>query len=218
MADINLTSPVTDGDTVTAQTLHDLIETATFSGLSTGDFAAGLALIWSGASSPDPSLYSYWWSTHHFEPLLFVYARPFNIWLAVGPDRFDFPMKAAKGIKKGSPVIAAGASLVTTAANATLNWVGFAQNTAVSGAWLPVACCGIGWIQSLASGTPGKTFTTHGAAEGYVRASGSDTASNATFAFGIYLDNPLAGNSWSGVSLHGFRALIWGPKYNKGLG
>jgi hypothetical protein len=223
MAAVNLTSPVTEGDTVTSQTLHDMIETATITGLTAADLAGSAQIVFSDASPPDPSLYSFWFETHHYEPLLRVYARPFNIWLAAGPDRFEIPFRATEPIFRGAALVSGGASLCSIAGtNASLNWIGFAQDSAASGTWVPVAHCGVGWVAADPHGAPVATraFGLVGAVAGKTTSLNYVTASTATspLAFGIYLDNPQAGQTWTGCSLLGVRAFIWGPKSITGLG
>jgi hypothetical protein len=222
MADVNLTSPVTDGDTVTAQTLHDLIETATISGLTAADLSNQAQVVFADGTAPDASLYSFWWDTNHWDPVLRVYARPFNIWLAVGPDRFEVPLMAAEPIFKGAVLVSAGASLVGIATGPTLNVVGFAQDTAASGAYVPVASCGIGFVAADADAgfASLEVFTAVGAAAGKVVTANYGAASGATnvVALGMLLDSAIAGQSWTGVTLHGFRAFLWGPKNKTGFG
>lgn len=223
MADVNLTQPVTDGDTVTAQTLHDLIETATITGLTAADLAAGAQVIVAQAAAPDASLYSYWWKTETWEPLLFVYARPYDIWLAAGPDRFDFPMRAAEPIFKGACLVASGPTNVGIATDPTLNVIGFAQDSAVSGAWVPVACCGLGWVATDADGASAdsEVFTAVGAVAGKVVTANfgtSSTATNGLVYLGVFIDDPSTNNTWTQCSLHGMRSMIWGPKRNLGFG
>lgn len=222
MADVNLTQPVTDGDTVTAQTLHDLIETATLTGLTAADLSSGAQVVVAQAAAPDASLYSFWWKTEHWEPLLFVYARPFGIWCAAGPDRFDIPLMAAEPIFKGACLISAGASMVGIATGPTLNVVGFAQDTAVSGAYVPVATCGIGWVAADPAGSSEAqmAFTAVGANAGKVVSAGYNSSSNATsvVALGVFIDDPQAGQTWTQCSLNGLRALLWGPKSTVGFG
>jgi hypothetical protein len=222
MADVNLTSPVTDGDTVTAQTLHDLIETATISGLTAADLSRGAQVILSDSAAPDASEYSYWWDNNHWDPVLRVYARPFNIWLAVGPDRFEFPLQASEPIFKGAVLVSAGASMVGIATGATLNVVGFAQDSAASGAWVPVATCGIGWVAGdpQADAASMEVFTAVGADAGKVVTANWLGASTPTsvVALGSFIDDPRDGQTWTGASLHGFRAFLWGPKSSVGFG
>jgi hypothetical protein len=221
MADVNLTAPVTDGDTVTAQTLHDMIETATFGNLTGADLSDNATLCVAQASPPSPSEYAYWWDTHEYDPVMRVYSTDHQIWLACGPDRFEYPLQNWSGgaIAKGALAIPAGANKFTIATGPTLNFAGFAQDSAASGAWAPIACCGIGWVavDPDASFASLEVFTALGAAAGKVRTANWNTASTATNAIALGMAIDGLTNGWTGVSLHGLRAVIWGPKMNTGL-
>lgn len=221
MADINLTQPVTDGDTVTAQILHDMIETATLTGLTAADLSSNVQVLVAQAAAPDPSLYSFWWRTESWEPLLYVYATPYDIWLAAGPDRFDIPFQASEPLFKGACVVSAGASQVGIATGPTINVIGFAQDTAVSGAWVGVATCGLGWVSApiQADGASQEAFTAVGADAGQVVTANFNLASNATsvVCLGVYIDSLVANQTWTQASLNGARALIWGPKRTIGF-
>lgn len=231
MATLNLTSPIVDGDTVTAQTLHDLIETATVGGITGADLASGIQLIVSQDSAPSPSEFTYWWDSRAHDHVLRVWAQPFDVWLTVGPDRFELPFRNAAGqlLEPGMLMVAAGASEATIATGATLNILGFCQATTASGAYAPVATCGIGFVRVEMESTDVATsspLTPLGARAGWLkRASTSASVSTVTNAAVICatLIDPVRANGahnaadWTGVSLYGFRALLFGPRSSGSL-
>lgn len=221
MADVNLNAPVTDGDTVTAQTLHDMIETVTFQNLTGADLSDNATLCVAQGSSPNPSEYRFWWDTRQFDPVMRVWHDEYNVWLAAGPDRFEYPLQNWSGETQpmGALVIPAGTKKFTVASSPSLNYAGFLQNTCASGAWGAICCMGFGFVaaDSDAGFASNEVFTALGAAAGKVRTANWNAASSATNAIALGVSIDGLNNPWSGVSLYGLRAWIWGPKMNQGL-
>lgn len=147
MASFTRSTTIDSDTTVTAQTLHDLIEQCTIS-FSLSDVAGGgIKAIHGGTGEPSPSAYPLWFCPDPFDPVMRVWDDLRQIWLTFGPDRFEFPMKNAYGatIPKGAVVVASGASEFTLASSPSLNCLGFIQDTCASGAWGKICSCGIGW-------------------------------------------------------------------------
>lgn len=223
MATLNVDTSIQDGDTVTAATLHSLIEDASVDGLVGSDFAPGSNLLVAQSTAPDPSEYAFWFDTRYIEgQVVRVYAAPWNIWLTIGPGRFEVPFQAVEPFRSGSLVVhSSGPSQCGIATGASINVLGFAQDTAASGAWIPICPCGLGWV-AWASGTtdsgavrnaalitrwnPAGTVSTPG---GYNTAGGGGVPLP-ELAFGFLLDNTVE------KSL-GRYAIIWGPKEPRSL-
>jgi hypothetical protein len=205
---------------VTSQTLHNLIEHALVSGISASDLIAGTHFVSVGTATPNPSSYPIWYSNDYDDPILRVYARPWNVWLAVGPDRFEIPLlnSAATTVAMGCLVVANGASDFTLATSPSLNALGFAQATIAAGAYGPVATCGIGWvlhISSVSAGTQsqgptaGDGLRAYGCPAGGIYGVGLSNNGGSGPFFGMFLENNRSGASGS---YSRFRAHIWGPK------
>jgi hypothetical protein len=198
-----------------------MIETATLGNLTASDLSDEANLCVAQASSPSASEFKFWWDTHEYDPVFRVYSPEHELWLAAGPDRFEFPLQNWSGgaTPKGAVIIPAGLNKFTIATGPTLNVLGFAQESAASGAWVPVATCGIGWVAADPDAAFGsnEAFTAIGAVAGKVVTANWGTASTATniVCLGASIDS--LNNGWSGVSLHGIRAQLWGPKLNTGL-
>lgn len=149
MAVMTRGTTVTSTTTVTAQTLHDLIELAQVGTVVPSDIEGGTTqLIRSQAGEPNASIYPFWYSTDPVDPIFRVYARPWNIWLAVGPHRIEVPLLngSATSLRMGTLVVAhTSPSTFTIGTNPSLNAIGFLQASTASGAYGPVAIKGIGW-------------------------------------------------------------------------
>lgn len=149
---LNRTVTITTDTVVTAQTLHNLIETCTVSGLAPTDLLGSYAGVAYQATAPNPTVNPYWFCSDQRDPVLRVWAAPFNIWLTVGPDRFEIPFRngSATTINWGALVSPAGPSEFSLASNPSLNALGFLQgypaSTCVSpGDWGAICSVGIGW-------------------------------------------------------------------------
>ena len=84
MASLIRGTTITPTTLVTSATLHALIEQATLVGITGTDFSGGFT-IKTDSSTPNPSLAPYWFDPHIDDPVMRVFATPWNIWLAVGP-------------------------------------------------------------------------------------------------------------------------------------
>lgn len=199
-----------------------MIETSTLTNLTGADLAAGAQLIASQISPPNPSEFRFWWSTRYEDQLLRVFAAPWNIWIAVGPDRFEVPFRNDSGdtLRKGALVIPAGASAFSIATGPSINVIGFLQETTASGAFGPVASCGVGFVSAEVTTTAqsGKALSSRNAIAGSVMADGGDSSSNASGPIYAALIDDATGGGWTGVTEHGFRAILWGPKTQFGFG
>lgn len=224
MATLSVATPIVDGDTVTSQTLHDLIENASISGLTGAALGEGATLCVVSATAPSSANYKYWWDSNDVGgQVLRVYASPWNIWVTVGPERVEVPLVANEPIKKGALVVAAGHSLCGLATRPSLTGLGFAQDTALSGTAVPIAICGLGFV-SVQSGVSNPAAPAAGQAlvaqwtnagdvatpAGYNCAGGGSCVPMAQVGFGVLLEQYSAERSdyFSG----GARAIIWGPK------
>lgn len=206
--------------TVTAGTLHTLIESALVSGISASDFAADTHSIFVGTSAPNPSVFPLWYSSDPVDPVLRVFATPFDIWLAVGPDRFEIPLKNSGDATAplGALVCSTSASTFFVATSPSLNAIGFLQATTAAAAWGPVATCGIGFalhISSVSAGASTNIPTTGGGIKAYGSPAGGcynegiGSGGGTGPFFGMWLEGNRSGASGSNSA---FRALIWGPK------
>jgi len=225
MASLIRGTTITPTSQVTAATLHALIEQATLIGLAGSDFSGGFT-IKTDSSTPNPSLFPYWFESGMDDPVLRVFAAPWNIWLTVGPDRFEIPFRNASGTDciKGALVVASGASEFTIATSPSLNAIGFLQATTAAGANGPVATVGIGWalfcssvsISSPAGGNPDEqhAVVTRGCRAGTVAGYSIDTAEGSGPMFGMWLESDRSGASGS---MSPKRIRIWGPRLTTGF-
>lgn len=226
MARLSRTQNISVTDTVSANTLHQLIETATISGISGNDFSTTGGIFFPCVTnvSPNPTIAPFWYNPDHTDPVFRVYARPWNIWLTVGPDRFEVPLRNASGAPapRGALVVASGASDFTLAANASINALGFLQGPTAAGAYGPVALCGIGFAL-YGSGNSGSTDPTagtaliaRGALPGYVAAMDIMNSEGSGPMFGQWLEGFSSASNASG---HGalLRAHIWSPRLTTGF-
>jgi len=235
MATLNLASAdeLDATDTVTSQSLHDMIENATLDGLASADLQPGTLVLQVSPTAPDDTAGErFWWDSTRIDGQVFrVFAEPWNIWLAVGPDRIELPFRNDSGdtLHRGALcLVAPGASAITIATGPTFSMVGFAQDTTASGSWAAVCTQGIGFV-AWTSGTTNPSADIRGqelqavnVRAGYVTAiSSSDLAADQLaggahiwgLCFGFLTENtsdpdlPVAT-----VNARGLRARIWGPK------
>lgn len=211
--------------TVTSQTLHSLIENARLTGLAGADFTSGLFFISSSTATPNPSTAPFWYQDDPEDPIFRVFAAPWNIWLAVGPHRFELPLLNNSGTEcqRGDQVIASGASEFSLGSNPSINVLGFLQERTAPGAYGPVATMGVGWIftastGSVVGGTPptARHIVVNrgclpGKCSGY-SINGVTTASGPLFGFWLEGGN-RSGQSGPNVAR---RAYISGPKSEVG--
>jgi hypothetical protein len=230
MATLTIDTAVEDGDTITAQTLHDMIENATIGNLNSSDLIGDELWCISDASPPNVGAGErFWWDTNHGKgQVLRVYAQPWNIWLAVGPDRYEIPLRNDSGdtLARGALCFAAGtASALTTVTGPTLTFVGFAQDTTASGAWAAVCPFGIGYVAWTTGATNpsndvrGEGFSSINVEAGKVTSwSESTHIGDGTGApirgliYGVLCENTSAALPVATVVDRGLRAKIWGPK------
>lgn len=214
MARLNRALNITSAQTVTAATLHSLIESAVLTGISASDVEGfnGAAFIATGTSAPDPSVSRFWYDTSPEDPVFRVYASPYNIWLAAGPDRFEAPFLNTTGgpVRKGALVFATLTGFGLTAAGATYGHLGFLQASTASGAYGPVAFTGIGWA-TWVSGHSGATVPSAGRAL-INRGCPVDGTCTALDIFGIAGSGPMYGQYLDdSVPTDGCKlAHIWG--------
>lgn len=158
MATFSRLTSISIEDTVTAQTLHDLIEQCDVVGATLGDCeGAAMYSIAAQTATPNPSLSPFWYRTGDpWDRTFKVFAAPWNIWVTIGPDRLEIPMTnaAATDALQGAFVIAAGASLFSMATAPSLNALGFVQDDTPVGSVGAVCYYGIGWAL-YASATSG---------------------------------------------------------------
>lgn len=219
---------VEEGDTVTTSTLHSMIEDATIEGLDSSILTGGGALMEVSATPPDPDENKFWWDSRYVVGgVARVYAAPWNVWVTFGPDRMEVPFKNNSGqaLEMGSMVIPdSAASAITIATGASMNVVGFLQNTCASGAIAVVASMGIGFVRwgtavtNHAAGNTGELIRNRWNNAGEVNNSGQwNTADDA---FGMFYGCLIEGNTGDRTTdsegedlvTTGYRALLWGPK------
>lgn len=226
MANLNKGTTIAPTTTVTAQTLHDLIDLATISNLTVADLTGSVYFVSVSTSTPNPSLAPFWYNNDPEDPIFRVFAAPWNIWLAIGPDRYEIPLANSSGtdLRRGTQVVVSGASNFTIGTNPSLNAIGFLQAPTAAGAYGPVATCGIGWclfcsstsIPTPGGGVPATHFavvsrgTPAGACAGYDIAGALGSGPM----FGMWLETDRPGASGSNSAK---RALIWGPRLTVGF-
>lgn len=229
MATLTTGVTLSDGDTVTSQTLHNMIEDATISNIAASDVSGG-ELCQVQSDAPDPDNGHFWWDTNYVTgQVLRVYAAPWNCWIAVGPDRFSIPMINGQGqtLRKGALVYCSAASTIAAGTGVTLNAVGFTQDTAASGAAVEVAVLGYAFVSygtavSTASNVnraalKGEAFTSVGMPAGQVGMygpaqaliSGGDNANH--IIHGVFLEQVESSNEET-LRRRGYRAFLFGPK------
>jgi len=212
--------------TVTSQSLHDLIEAAVLGSLLPTDISGAVKfLVTQFPTAPDPSLYPFWYDSNPVDPIFRVFAAPWNIWIAAGPHRFEMPLQntTATMLAKGCMVIAgSGASQFGIGTNPSLNMIGFLQDTCASGAWGPIANCGVGWGLYCTNAstalnvliTPGLLLHGRGVRAGALQGQSPASAAGASGPyFGLCLDNARSGTT---LGLGCARIQIWGPCHKGG--
>lgn len=207
---------------VTAQTLHQLIEGATLADLSGADITGGVFFPSTTAATPNPSNAPFWYDPSHEDPIFRVFAAPWNIWLAVGPDRFEIPLRNTSGslAPRGALVVASGASEFSIATNPSLNALGFLQAATPAGSFGPVATVGIVWAlyNSSVSGcdtvVEGRALKAAGTPAGTCCAVNIDASPGSGPFFGHWLETDRSGFSGN-LSIK--RAMCWGPTLTTGF-
>lgn len=234
MASLLRGTTITATTTVTATTLHNLIELATLSGLAGSDVSGGGVYFTSAqTATPNPSLSPFWLDTEPTDPLFRVFAAPWNIWLAAGPDRFEIPLRNGSGTlcAWGCLVVPSGPSEFTLpgASGASLNAIGFLQSDTAAGSVGAVATMGIGWAlyasaasQALAQTTnpPGVTDFVVPSSSGLLGTVGAFLGASgpSSSLFGMWLDsNRVDGSPASSGPLVRKRIFIWGPRAVNGI-
>ena len=204
--------------TVTAGTLHSLVESALISGIKASDVALGTHFVSVGTATPNPSAYPFWYSLDPLDPVFRVYwSSPYDVWTAVGPDRMEVPLRADQTIPLGALVCSSAPSTCTLMTSPSFAAVGFCQSTTASGSWAPIAMYGIGWVlfQSSASAggggdsapTAGAGIRAYGCPAGGCYAQGTGSNGGSGPFFGMWLEGQRSGASGSNVA---YRAPIWG--------
>ena len=225
MANLNKGTTITATQTVTAQTLHDLIDQATLTNLTIADVTGSIYFASVSTSTPNPSLAPFWYNNNPEDPIFRVFAAPWNIWLAVGPDRYEIPLLNASGgacLKGSLVVVASGASSFTIGSSPSINAIGFLQADTAAGAYGPVATCGIGWalycssVSMTGGGLPDAkhAIVARGTPPGTVAGYDIGGALGSGPMFGMWLESNRSGASGSNSPK---RALIWGPRLSAGF-
>jgi len=224
MANLTKGTTISIDTLVTSQTLHNLIENALLSNIGPSDLIAGTHFISVGTATPNPSAYPFWFSNDPEDPIVRVFALPWGIWCAIGPDRYELPLRNNSGVvvPKGALVVADSSSSFNIATSPSLNALGFLQATTVTGAYGPVAVCGIGWTLHTSSPslggagqapTPASGLKAFGCLAGGVAGLGIGGNGGSGPLFGMWLEGNRSGASGHGSA---FRASIWGPKLTVG--
>ena len=206
--------------TVTAGTLHSLVESALLSGIRASDVALGTHFVAVGTATPNPSAYPFWYSLDPLDPVFRVWAEPFKVWLAVGPDRMEVPLLTDQTIPFGALVCSSAPSTCTLITSPSFAAVGFCQSTTASGAYAPIAMYGIGWALYISSpsmtsgsgdGAPQAGFgiKAYGCPAGGTYAQGTGSGGGSGPFFGMWLEGQRSGASGSNAV---YRAMIWGTK------
>lgn len=225
MAQLFKGTTITETVTVTSQTLHDLIELATIGQVTPGDIDGAVQFIFTQqGTAPNHSIYPFWFDNNPQDPMLRVFAKPWDIWVGVGPHRLEIPLQnaAATDLAFGTLVVAhPGASQFTIGSSPSLNALGFLQSSAASGAWAPVCYFGIGWGLwcSAVSGayrapTAGDLIHSRNVPAGCMMGTAPPlgSAASETF-FGSLLDTARSGTT---LSFSPLRLMIWGPRQKLG--
>lgn len=214
------TLTISVADTVTAATLHSLIESATLTGLTTADLdLAGVAFpTVTTASFAGATTSPFWFSPDEEDTVFRVWNPGPSIWTAFGPDRFEIPLYNASATLcvRGTQVVASGASAFSIATGASINVLGFLQNDTPSGSYGPVATMGFGWAlfstsTSIAGGGfPAETYAivNRGCPAGCVAGYSIDTSSGSGPMFGLWLEPARTGYS---ATFTPRRVMIWRP-------
>lgn len=230
MATLTTGVTIADGDTVTATVLHNMIENASYGTITSDDLAVASAK-WLRAQTATPSVAAgdyFWWDTDHHKGQVFrVYDAAKAVWCEAGPDTFSYPARNMSGgaLAKGALCYVASSASeirITTVTGPTLSFAGFAQDSAASGAWVPICPFGIGfvaWSSGATSGSApsrGEVFSSINCAAGVVTGAwggsthiGAPSGQVNGIVYGVFLESYHAD---TGV-LHGLRSKIWGPKF-----
>lgn len=217
---ITLGDPISAGDTVTAQTLHNLIETASISGLTGSDLSGQSVLLRVAGSAPNPTNFPFWFEDSAKDRVFRVFASPWDTWLTAGPDRFEIALKngSATTQPKGALVVASGLSEFTVATNPSRTVLGLLQATTPTGTNGPVCIYGICWAAwaSAHSGfhnvpSAGEHLVAHHVPAGLL--SSNESANPTDPFFGIWIED--SGTSefilGDGSGAAG-RCLFFGPR------
>jgi hypothetical protein len=219
MANLNRGITYTITSTVTSASLHQLIENATLSNIGAADFTTGVAFVSAGTATPNPSLFPMWLSTDPQDPVFRVFAAPWNIWCAVGPDRFELPFlnsAATTGLQGALVIPGTGASSFQLGSNPSINVLGFLQSQTPADSYGPVAILGYGYalfassISLVLGGALNEQYLVYntGCPPGCV--AGVAVASSVTqVLFGMWLEAPRSGFT---ASFSPNRLKIYGPK------
>lgn len=102
---------INPGDSVTRQTIYNLLANATGGVVYASDVSADVIMIASQSEAPDPSPGKLWWD--QTDNLLKVYVdmldgTTVSVWQAIGPDRFDVIMYATEPLPFGAAVQPSG--------------------------------------------------------------------------------------------------------------
>lgn len=225
MANFVRGTTISSTTTVTAQTLADLIEDCTLANITGADIGGAIFTAVS-TSTPNASEFPFWYNPNPIDPIFRVFAAPWNIWLAIGPDRFEIPLLNNSGTNclLGTQVVVSGASDFTIGSQCSLNAIGFLQSTTPAGAWGPVATCGIGWAlycSSTSIGTPqggvpsgGYAIINRGSPAGTVAGYDISLLEGSGPLFGMWVEGNRSGASGSMLAK---RAYIWGPRLTQGF-
>lgn len=215
MATIVTGQSISVGDTVTAQTLHDMVENATLSGIS----GAGLGVLVSDTQA-DPDNTDFWYDTRdNRDRVIRVFDTASSLWLAFGPDRYEIALinNNSNTVFTGALVVHSGASAFDIATAPSINVLGFLQAATGPGAAGPVCPFGIGWAAWASSHSGGGDAHTaeatehliaHSTPAGKVGSIGTGNNTTSGPIFGMWLEDHWTG--FTSSSEHAGRAMIWG--------
>lgn len=220
MAVLSRGTTITPTTTVTAQTLHDLIELAQVGTVLVTDLAGDVQLIKIQTTAPNPTQYPFWYDPRLEDPIFRVFASPWNCWVAVGPHRIEVPMinAAATDLRMGALVVShTAASSFSIGSTPSLNAIGFIQSSCPSGGTVGVAITGIGyamWACGFSNSrfpVPGDWVHGRHVQAGCVNAVvGITPHSNWSGSnYGVFMESTHSGNTFTfGL----YRVAIWGGR------
>lgn len=232
MATLSRTTTISITDTVTAQTLHDLIEQCLITGLTLATLAEGGDPVFAasvGTATPSPSNAPFWFyddPTDERDLVLRVFAKPWDTWITVGPDRLELPWinSSATSILPGAYVVSRDASQCDLATGATCNVLGFNQSRypVPPGGIVPAAYYGFGyalWASHASALRGGEGFGVNPTLGRFAGVSGHDGLAVTTAytpvsgaLYGQYLSTGASGASNHDSRYLLTRVFIHGPR------
>jgi hypothetical protein len=153
MANITRTETIVLGQTITRETIANLLENALVSSLGLSDLDESAIVVTAASEAPTAALGKWWWD--QTEQLMKVYDSTHSLWLAIGPDRRDIAMQNWSGGIAGRGAVASyklgqddprKVTFWTNSADDSDHFIGSWAETTASGAWGPLSVMGFVWL------------------------------------------------------------------------